>query len=198
MKILNVFLISIFLSTPCVAESVTFGSTYNIVEPDTLDEIKSRAAKVDWEKVYSKDPSTWKALQSPILPDASENQKREHLPIYVLEQKVIDRNGNTIYPKGYKFNPLEYMLMPSRIIVIGRTKKHVDWLKTQNFRNDMIITSGGDPIAIGKALGRSVFLINDQLIERLDLEVVPTVLEQSGNKLILTEYAINEKTTSEN
>ncbi len=191
-------LISIFLAAPCVAESMTLGNTYDIVEPDTLDEITSRAAKVDWQKVYSKDPSTWQALKSPVLPDALENNKREHSPIYVVEENVIDRHGNIIYPKGYHFNPLEYMLMPSRIIVIGGTKKHLDWLKTQNTENDMIITSGGDPIAMGKALGRPVFLINDQLIKRLNLAVVPTMIEQIRHQLLLTEYAINDEKNSEN
>jgi len=190
-KLLTLISVMLF-SSHLHAESITLGNTYEITEPDVLDEIKNRAEGIDWKEVYNKDPSTWAALKSPILPEAYEDSVRQHAPVYVVEQKVTDRYGKTIYPKGYRYNPLEYIQLPSRIIFIGAKQSHLNWLETIINNTDTVITSGGDPITLSKKVGRPVFMINDQWIDRLNLRAVPAIVEQVGTTLTISEYSIHE------
>lgn len=198
MKILFFLILCFSMTASFAAKTIVFGNIYDIAEPDILEEIKQRAEKVDWKSVYKKDPATWSAFASPLLPESLENKQREHTPIYTVEENIIDRNSNIIYPKGYEFNPLDYMMLPANIYIIGGTKKQIAWIKTQDTKNSMIITSGGDPIAMGKELNKPVFLVNDQLIKRLKIEVIPTMIKQTGNKLLLTEYLIKENIDAQN
>lgn len=175
-------------------QTITFGETYPIVERDASDEIKERASGVDWQALYKKDPKTWRALQSPYLPDAEKDSVRLHKPIYIVEQDVVNKDGGIVYPKGYEYNPLDYVRMPNRIIVIGHNSQHLEWLSKQKQLSDMVITSGGDPISMSKMLGYPVFIATEKMVDRFKLRSIPTIVEQVGNELQLSEYRIHEKT----
>jgi len=183
--------------TLTLSQSLTLGQTYDIVEPDVLEEIKQRAQGVDWQAVYQKDPTSWGGFQSPRLPNARHQQVREHKPVYIVEQDVIDRQGQIIYPKGYVYNPLQYLQLPSRIIFIGRSEAHLIWLNTVINETDTIITAGGDPITLSKKIGRPVFLLNERWLQRFNLQVVPSIVEQHKDRLLITEYAIHQEASHE-
>lgn len=183
---------SILMGSFANAERLTVGRTYPIEENDALEEIKSRAAQADWAKMYQKKPETWAAWKSVNLPPANANTERTHKPIYVVEQDVADRNGNILYPQGYKYNPLDYVKMTFRIVVINGKENQLEWLKETLQDTDQIYTAGGDPRELGKRLGRPVYIVNEKARERLALRAVPSTIEQSGNSLVIKEYYVPE------
>lgn len=170
--------------------TLTVGATYSIVEKDALLEIEDRAKAVDWEKVYNKDPESWSAWQSIHLPSALEDKRRQHVPIYVLEQAVLNKDGSVLYPKGYRYNPLDYVNMPWRMVIINGDAHQLEWLEENIQETDQIYTAGGDPRSMGQYLNRPVYIVDENMKQRLSLQVVPSVIEQVGNELVIEEYYV--------
>ena len=184
-------LLCLSISAAVSAKSVRLGVTYTIAETDLLEEIQHRAEQVDWQKMYDKDPSTWSAYSSPRLAETKETSTNRITPVYTVEQDVLDKNGKVIYPAGFSYNPLKYFQMPARIVFIGATKKHIEWAKNHLQEGDLIITSGGDPIAMAKALEKPVFILSEAWIQRLELKTVPTIAMQDGEEMIVTQYRVD-------
>lgn len=178
---------------PCFAGSpvgTTVGATYSIEEKDAQQEMKERAGMVNWRKLFSGDPDHWSGWRSLSLPAAKLARKRFYKPLYTLAFDIPDKNGRILYPKGFRFNPLSYVTFPLRVVVIGGGKRHLAWAKTMLLPNDMVITAGGDPRALGEALGRPVFLFDPRMKERLGLATVPSVVQQQGDSLMIQEFVV--------
>ena len=123
-----------------------------------------------------------------------EARTRWHRPHYVLEQDIADHNGRVLYPKGYAFNPLAYIQLPSRIVVIGDSPDYIAWLKQHAHPLDMVLTAGGDQMALSERYGRPVFLLEPTLRERLAVQVVPSIVQQKGDALSIQELMFHEQT----
>jgi len=187
-QITLLLLLMTVIANLALAQTVVVGTVYAIAEQDAEQEIKQRAANVDWEKVYSKPSSQWSGLVSVRLPNAQSDNERHHAITYTVEQDIIDRQGNILYPKGYIYNSLDYISMPYRILIIGDAPEHIEWARQQARDADEIWTAGGNPRHISQVLeGRPVFILTEDSAEKLALRAVPTVISQAGNQLLLEE-----------
>lgn len=164
------------LSTSVHALAPT-GKTYPIAEPDALKEIQDRSAQVDTRKVMEGYDIN-RAIKPYPLPHSRSTRVRYHIPWYTSELDVPDKDGNIIYPKGYRFNPLEYVHYPRRIIVA--TADQFQAIKADLRPSDMLIMTEGDYSKANDALPQAVFVLDDLVRTRLDVQVVPTVIEQHG------------------
>ena len=185
-------------STLVFSEGISVGKTYPIAEPDTLKEIKNKSLKVNWRNFFKTDINDSTAIESPILPYAKQNVSRKHTPIYRLPESILDQYGEIIYPKGYEFNPLEYVPLPNRILVMGHKRSDLEWVQQQGKEHDMVLTSGGNPLELSQSLKKPVFIIDSLFIKRFDLKVVPTLITQEGADLILHEFVVGEGTNETN
>jgi len=177
------------------------GATYRIAEPDALSEIKAAAAKADWRAVF-RDARAWikqyrpKDLKS--LPPATKHRSFLVDMTYTLDRDIPDGKGGILYPKGYTFNPLDYVRL-TRILVIldGGDRRQVDWFKTSQYADDYRVTTiltGGDYYDLMKELDRPVFYLPAEMADRLHLTAVPSVVRQRGKHLEVTEIpAAKEK-----
>jgi len=183
-------------------EPLVVGETYAIEEPDVLQEIKSKAKQKDWQKeLLLKDnntPKNWSGLTSVRLPGVIEARTRQIKPTHVLEFDITDQSGVVLYPKGYEFNPLEYIQLPMRILVIGDESQQIQWAKDNAKPMDMILTVGGDPIKLTKELRRSVFILEENLRNRLRVESVPSIVSQVVDHLLIKEISLGNKYVLEN
>ncbi|MEZ4551663.1 MAG: hypothetical protein R2874_14645 [Desulfobacterales bacterium] len=86
----------------------THGRTYAIVEKNAIQELKTRAAAVDWRQVFSPEKmgSVIKAYKPDLLklPSANETRKRLVDISYILDIDIPDGKGGVLYPAGYRFN----------------------------------------------------------------------------------------------
>lgn len=181
----------------------TVGATYPIAEKDALLEIEEAARKVDWgsvfdRKVWERRVREFRPGDAAILPHAKEDRSRIVDMTYALEFDIPDEKGNIIYPRGYVFNPLEFMNapLPTLIIIDGSSREQMDWYRASPYFKQpdaMLLITGGSWYELSRELKHPVFYLPEQVKDRLKLEVVPSVVSRNGKSMEVKEYGIGKK-----
>ena len=195
-----IFIIVLVLSTGHAASAEvlgTFGATYGIAEKDALADIKDHAKKVNWDTVVDKKAMTrrikkYKPSGLPMLPVTKENRSFLRDMTYTTEIDVPDGRGGILYPKGYTFNPLEYLTLPNSIVFIdGSDKKQVKWFENSPYLKDintMLILTNGSYYELNKRFKRPVYYAVRNIVARMGIEHVPSVAVQKGKYMEISEY----------
>lgn len=181
----------------------SFGKTWDFAEKDARLEIQEKMASVDLNAIQE---AQREKLQNSLrhlpfenaLPPAIQNRTERIVPWYELEMDVYHpETGEILYPKGYRFNPLEYVPdVPVQMVLInGNRKAEVEWIKKARasgvIRQDtMIRVFGGDYYALNEELGEPVFLGGD-ILEKGWCHASPCIIEKEGTELIIKEININ-------
>lgn len=194
----GVTLIALFLGVSSVQAKVlgTFGMTYRISERDALSEIEERARQVDWHKVLDK--RKVENYQGPPdrvrLPRAKRNRSFQVDMTYTTEIDVPDGKGGILYPKGYTFNPLDYVIYPKTLVVIdGTDLGQVKWFAASEYDKRLDVTlllTEGSFGTVSKRISRPLFYADQKMIERLKLKAVPSVIRQKGRVMDVTEVKL--------
>lgn len=193
-----VIVITLLLGTASVQAKVlgTYGMTYQISEKDALAEIEARARQVDWNKVLDK--KKVENYQGPpdrmSLPRAKRNRSFLVDMTYSTEIDVPDGKGGILYPKGYTFNPLDYVTYPKTLVVInGSDPDQVKWLAGSEYDKRLDVTlllTEGSFKTVAKKVSRPVFYADRKIIERLKLQAVPSIIRQKGRMMEVTEVVL--------
>ncbi|MBT1077242.1 hypothetical protein [Geobacter grbiciae] len=173
-----------------------FGMTYRIAERDALTEIEERAKQVDWHKVLDK--RKIENYQGPPdrvrLPRARQNRSFPVDMTYTTEIDVPDGKGGVLYPKGYTFNPLDYVTYPKTLVVIdGTDPGQVKWFAASEYDKRLDVTlllTEGSFGTVSKRISRPLFYADRKMIERLKLKAVPSVIRQKGRVMEVTEVKL--------
>lgn len=170
----------------------TIGRTWPIVEPDALSEIEAKVAALPRHMSAAFGPrSRWSALKAANLGIAPADRVRSVVPFYTLDFDIRLPDGKTLYPKGFAFNPLSYVRLPNRLVIVH--PRDLAWgLKTAR-PGDFVLLSAlrgesDDPIALTERTGRAIYILEERVKERLGLTVAPVIVAQTGTKLTLTEF----------
>lgn len=174
----------------------TFGMTYRIAELDALAEIEERAKQVDWYKVLDK--RKVENFQGPPdrvrLPRARQNRRFPVDMTYTTEIDVPDGKGGILYPKGYTFNPLDYVTYPKTLVVIdGTDPEQVKWFAASEYDKRLDVTlllTEGSFGTVSKRISRPLFYADRKIVERLKLQAVPSVVRQKGRMMDVTEVKL--------
>lgn len=176
------------------AATSTIGRTWPIAETDALAEIEAKAAALPKDLGPKFGPrSRWSAMQSARLGQVNAARTRTVVPFYTLEMDVTLADGRVLYPKGYTFNPLTYVSLPQRLVIVHAGE--LGWALKTAAPTDWIILAAGsgaspDPIQLGKQAGRPLFLLEERVKDRLGLTVAPVIVRQVGQKLELSEVLL--------
>jgi conjugal transfer pilus assembly protein TraW len=169
------------------AETSTIGRTWPIAEPDALSEIESRAAAMPPDMAGEFGPrSTWSAMHAASLADAPVSRVRGVVPFHTLEFDITLPDGKILYPKGFTFNPLSFVSLPQRLVVVH--PRDLRWAAHYARPEDFILVTAGDAITLSEQAGRSIFILEERVKTRLGLTVAPVVVRQVGQRLELTEF----------
>jgi conjugal transfer pilus assembly protein TraW len=177
------------------AQTSVIGRTWPIAEPDALEEIEARTQKLPPNMASRFGPrENWSAMKAAPLAVAQVNRVRSVVPFYTLDFDVKLPDGKLLYPKGFTFNPLTYVSLPQRLVVVR--PEDLGWALRTASPSDWILLAasaraGADPIALGQKVGRSLFILEERVKDRLGLEVAPVIVSQVGQKLELTEVKLN-------
>lgn len=180
----------------------TTGMTYPFAERDALTEIEESAGKVNWQTLYSRERNraeNYRPSSLPTLPRAASNTVRSIDMTYTLDEDIPDprQPGKVLYPKGFAFNPLEYLALPGAIVFLDASDKgQLEWLRSSPWWNDdaaTIVLIGGDAKKIAKLAGRPTYFGDRKLVERLDIQAVPSVARQKGNTMIVEEIRVQDR-----
>lgn len=203
-KICASAVLTLGLALPATAQQILLreGRVYPIIEPDMLVEIQSKAASVDWAKVIDKKKQKEKLKNFQPenlvkLPAAKENRAFLVDMTYTLDVDLPDGKGGILYPKGYTFNPLEYAPLRGKLVVIdGSDPRQVKWFASSPYFADInvrLLLCGGSYSHLMEKFRRPVFYYMQPMAIRLQLEAVPSVVEQTGKHLQVTEVALEAR-----
>lgn len=169
------------------ADTSTIGRTWSIAEPDALAEIEAKVAVLprDMSKRYGP-REKWTAMQAAPLGVAPADRLRTVVPFHTLEFDIKLPDGRVLYPKGFTFNPLAFVSLPQRLVVVH--PRDLGWALRAARPSDFILLTAGDAIAESERTGRAIYILEERVKARLGLTVAPVVVAQVGQKLVLTEY----------
>ena len=176
------------------------GAIYPIAEKDALSELMQRVSQVDWNKQFSVIRKSVRAFQPPDLarlPRARHDRTFMVNPTYTLPFDIPDGKGGILYPKGYTFNPLDYVSLPDILVFIdGADRRQLEWFQKSPYAkapNVMLLLTGGNYPKVEKTLQRPVFYAPEKITKRFKIEAVPSVLYQRGKLLEIKEFEIKKK-----
>jgi conjugal transfer pilus assembly protein TraW len=189
--LLNSFL-AISLLTAQAAAAPVIGQTFPIAEPDTLTEIQTRAAKVDWDGVRAKMLQRASAFMSASLPATEHEAERRFDPTYALPRDITDASGKVLFAEGTKVNVYQRVKDPARNIVIADVPQQYQWLKdvAKPTPGDRVLLAGGNVLAARQRTHLNLYLLDQRFIERFGLQHVPSIVQQEGTMLKVHEYVV--------
>lgn len=179
-----------------IASTATIGRTWPIAEPDALSEIEARAARQPTNMAAQFGPrANWSALRAASLGNARQDRTRFVVPFYTLPDEIRLPDGKLLYPKGFTFNPLDYVSLPQRLVIVHPRK--LGWALDHARLTDFILLTGGDALELSERTGRALFILEERVKERLGLTVAPVIVSQVGKKLELHEFDVVDQRKGE-
>jgi conjugal transfer pilus assembly protein TraW len=177
-----------------------FGEVYDIAEIDLLEAIKSRLATLDGPRLKQQAIARfWEKRPFEVLPEVREDRDRLIDLTVTAPRDLIAPNGNLIIRAGHTVNPLDQMAFGLCLIVFDATQPaqidtarqlscrdknaRVLYLATQLSRQD-----GWEGLKNLEArFDASVYLLTPDVRQRFQLQQVPAVVEQAGNRIVVRE-----------
>jgi len=197
MKALFVAMIAVLVASAANAKELgTVGATYAIAEKDALVEIEQKAKSIDWSKVIKRKPiEEYNGPEDRMsLPRAVRDRSFPVDMTYTLQIDIPDGKGGVLYPKGYTFNPLDYVSFTKTLVVInGNDPEQVKWFAGSEYgkRIDvMCLLTEGHYRSLGEKLDVPLFYADSTIIGRLRLSALPSVVRQDGRSMVVTEVAV--------
>jgi conjugal transfer pilus assembly protein TraW len=178
------------------------GETYPVTEEDMLPELKERAMMA--EEFRATTQEYLDEFESPAihhLPRATTDRTFTVDMTYTVEEDIID-DGELIYPKGYRFNPLKHVPLRSPLVAIdGDDPSQVEWFKASPYSADRgvrLLISSGRADDLMDRLDRSVYYLTDDMAQRMQIKAVPSLIIQQGLTLQVREIFLPQKTSRSN
>jgi conjugal transfer pilus assembly protein TraW len=194
-------ILAISLQIEALAKDLgTYGATYPIVEGDAISQMKKAIAGYDWGKFKRKQREEINNYKPKDLVDLPTVRKDKVFKVDMtgsIKEDIVGKDGEVIYPKGYRYNPMEYVFMRRIIVFInGKDEKQIEWYKKSPYPTDMrtmLLITDGSYLNVRKKLKvLTVYYANKEIIERMGIKAVPSVAVQKGTELEVREYALKK------
>lgn len=177
-----------------------FGEVYQIAEIDLLEAIKHRLAAMDWPRKQQQAIARfWDQRRFEVLPTAQENRDRVLDLTVTAPRDLITPTGQLIIRAGQTVNPLDKLAFGLCLIIFDATEQtQVDTVRQLSCRdkNARVLylatqLSRQDGWEVLKTLENSlqapVYLLTPDVRQRFQLHLVPALVEQSGNRVVVRE-----------
>lgn len=174
MRSLIIPLVTALFAASTHGQEINLGRTWEIAEPDPIEEAKRRAEALPPERLKPTHSYRHK-LAAKDIARTEHNNVRIYSPEHVLSKTIYDKDGNVLYPEGFSFNPIQYMpRFQRRIIVIDESDAEVvkPFLKT----SDVLIINQGDIGATSAVLKRRVDMLDILTAESMNITKVPVMI----------------------
>ncbi len=200
--VVAVTLTSFTSSVTSVAKDLgVFGAVYDVAEKDALKEIEEKARGADVNRIINRGELARKVknytpgdLKDVKLPLARQERTFFVDMTYTLDRDIADERGNVIYPKGYAFNPLDYVTYPGVIVILdGKSQRQVAWFRGSEYSKDLktkLLITDGSHAELSKALKRPVFYVSRAMVGVFQIKAVPSVVRQKGTLMEVKEIPL--------
>lgn len=182
-----------------------FGNVVTITEIAPEVVAQERAKKLDWDKIKQQaQDNYWKNIAFYGLPNAPETITRRFQPVVTVNEPILDADGNEIISVGQSYNMLEQLPLSKRVVVFDATDPvQMSWVLNlpKGDRPTKFITTRFDNSKkangikeIEAALGASVYLVNQDVINTFDLRYSPTIAfaDNQTKEFVIQEFRLDE------
>ncbi len=178
-----------------------YGTTCKIHENDAMQEIMEKAQAIDKGKLL-KDLEhkfrNYRPKDLVSLDPAHKSYSYRVDPTYTLAYDIprVDSSGKIIgvlYPKGYQFNPLDYLKTDPRTMVIfnGDSPKELKWVNYYYKGKPVaFLMTQGDWGKVSQNLGTQVYYLKKDIAERLKLKNTVSIVYRQGRNMRVDVYAL--------
>ncbi len=187
------------------------GATWPVAEPDLLEEIETRLIELQrsGELARLEDEARTRARQSleepePVPGIASAREQRNRLfdPSISVAQDIRTADGTLIAAAGTRVNPLERLpLTRDLLFVDGRREAEIAWAlarERKGGRPAKIVLVAGRPLDLMRRHRRPFFFdTGGRLAARFGIAATPTLVEQDGTMLRITEVPVVDREGSQ-
>ena len=179
------------------------GQTWPVAEPDLLEEIEARLSDMQRSGELARLEAEARArararLEAPeavagIAP-ARERRSRLFDPAIVVDRDIRSPDGTLIAAAGTRLDPLAGMTLARDLLFIdGRRDAEVAWALAHG-RPAKIVLLAGRPLDLARRHGEPVFFDQGgRLAARLGLTATPSLVEQAGSRLRITEIPLKDE-----
>lgn len=182
------------------------GNTYQIAEPDLVEQMKAKAAAVDYKKLADEAKARYFREMATIdLPYATEQRVRKVLPILEVKSDIVDKDGVVRHKAGERIDmKSELVNAPMIVIFNSQDPYHVEFAKAiakraPLTRKIIYLTTRVDRekgiAGYAKqeyALGRPVYLLMQDVMNTFGIERVPTVVTPTDNEFVVVEVPLTQ------
>ncbi|WAR46284.1 TrbC family F-type conjugative pilus assembly protein [Methylomonas rapida] len=178
----------------------TLGDVGQIAEIDLLEEIKRRMTTIDWkQKQQQAIARFWEQQKFEDLPTAQVNLDRTVDLTITAPRDLAAPNGQLIIRAGQTVNPLDKMpfslclkvfdaTVPAQVELIEHQSCQDKQARVMYLATSLPRQSGWDSLQrLETALQAPVYLLTPDVRRRFQLQNVPAIVEQSGNRLLVRE-----------
>lgn len=132
---------------------------------------------------------------TPLTLPAASVETEQFLDLtYIVPWDIADAEGNIVYPKGYRYNPLANRRFRTMIVIDAREPDQLDWVDHAEDAADpmtRIVITRGDLAAVSRRFNRHVYRLHPQVAKRFGIESVPTIVQQKGAVLAVTSTPVH-------
>ena len=182
----------IFSPVPSFSRVIgTFGKVYPIVEKSALKEIEERVREIDIADTIKPEEirerlKNYRPPNVSRLDHAIEDRTFLVDMTYTLPFDIPDGRGGILYPKGFTFNPLEYVPFSRTLVVIdGTEEKEIEWFLSSEYikrRDVMLLITDGNWYDLSQRLDVPVFYLTEPIRARLGLEKTPSIVYKRDSR----------------
>ncbi len=180
------------------------GATWPVAEPDLLERIEARLTEMQQsgELARLEDEARARARRRleepkpiPGIAPARELRSRPFDPAIVVAQDIRTPDGILIAAAGTRIDPLERVGLTRDLIFIdGRREAEIAWALERMRSGDRpakIVLLAGRPLDLMRHHRRPFFFdTGGRLAARFGIAATPTLVEQVGSRLRLTEIPV--------
>jgi hypothetical protein len=186
---LNVISSVILVSSSYALENLgTFGKTYPILEEDILEKIKREAIIPRFSSDYFEGILRRSLYVDYHVPNALRDRIREKKVVYTVPIDIVI-DGKVIARKGERIDVLKRVKIPVTYIVVKdyQLPAFVDYAEKDNVT--YLVVQGNIYELEKKYPGLRIYAAVPKVLKVLGIERVPSIVYQSGDRLIIIEKA---------
>ena len=183
------------------------GATWPVAEPDLLAQIEARLLEMERAGELARLESEARAnarrkLEEPdALPGiapATGERTRLWDPAITVARDIRTPDGTLIAAAGARVNPLERMTLARDLLFVdGRREAEISWALAHD-RPAKIVLLAGRPLDLMRQHRRPFFFDQGgRLAARFGLRFTPSLVEQSGSRLRITEVPVDDRDPAE-
>ena len=193
--------LALALAAPASAKDLGVrGATWPVAEPDLLAQIEARLVEMERSGELARLEQEARAnarrkLEEPdavvgIAP-AREERSRLFDPAITVARDIRTADGALIAAAGTRVNPLERVTLARDLLFVdGRREAEIAWALAHE-RPAKIVLLAGRPLELMRRHRRPFFFDQGgRLAARLGLRFTPSLVEQAGTRLRITEIPV--------